>query len=207
MKNILIFGDSNTYGLIADGSGRYPLGVRYPSIVQEQLGSDYHIIEEGCPGRTTIFNDPLRYHLKATDYLFPCLYSHLPLDLMVIMLGTNDCKICFHNSAQDIKEGLKEVVNQVKKYSENKVPILIMSPPALGDDIGLDTFDEDFNNEGLEVSKQLAKVYQQLALEEDLYFFDAALHAKVSVVDQEHMDEANHLNLGKELAKYIKTII
>ncbi|MDF9866934.1 lysophospholipase L1-like esterase [Bacilli bacterium PM5-3] len=207
MKNILIFGDSNTYGLKADGSGRFTYDIRYPGRLQKLLGNEYFIVEEGCPGRTTIFEDPTRYHLKATDYLFPCLYSHLPLDLIVIMLGTNDCKTVFDNSSDDIKEGLRKVVTLTKEYTENKVPILIMVPPTLGDDIYLDTFDEDFADKSLVVAKELAQKYKDLANEEKTYYFDASKYVKVSPIDQEHMDEKNHEILADKLVSVIKDIL
>lgn len=204
MKNILIFGDSNTYGLKPDGSGRFSRNIRYTGRLQTILGANYHIVEEGCPGRTTIFKDPVRYHLKATDYLFPCLYSHLPLDLIIIMLGTNDCKTVFHNTSEDIKEGLRKVITLTKEYTESKVPILIMIPPTLGEDIYLDSFDEDFDYQSLVVARELAMQYEKLSIEENITCFDTSKHVKVSVIDQEHLDEKNHQILAEKLATFIK---
>lgn len=207
MKNILIFGDSNTYGLKPDGVSRYSMDIRYPGRIRKILGDDYNIIEEGCPGRTTIFKDPTRYHLKATDYLFPCLYSHLPLDLIIIMLGTNDCKTAFHNSSEDIKEGLKKVITLAKEYTDNQVPILIMPPACLGEDVHLDTFDEEFDYESLVVSKELATQYEQLAQEENIHYLNATQNIKVSPVDQVHLSEEGHQILTDRLIPVIKELL
>ncbi|MDR1782005.1 MAG: GDSL-type esterase/lipase family protein [Bacilli bacterium] len=208
MKNILCFGDSNTYGLIADGSGRYDEKIRFPMVLQSLLGSNYHIIEEGCPGRTTIFKDPTRPYLKATEYLFPCLYSHMPLDLIIVMLGTNDCKTIFNANAKKISDGLKQVINLIKEYTFNEVDILIVSPPCLGDKIYLDEYDPDYSDiKNLETAKELPLYYEKLAQEENCYFLNASKYVVVSEIDQEHMDKDNHYILAKELFQKVKEII
>ncbi|MDL2211693.1 GDSL-type esterase/lipase family protein [Erysipelotrichaceae bacterium OttesenSCG-928-M19] len=207
MKSILIFGDSNTYGLKPDGSGRFDETIRFPAHLQTILGNDYHIVEEGCPGRTTIFKDPTRYNLKATDYLQPCLSSHMPLDLIVIMLGTNDCKTCFDNSSKDIANGLQTVIQLVKEHTENMVPLLIMAPPCLGKDIVLDTFDEDFGEKSYQVALELASEYEKLAQVEKVHFFDASKYVEVSPIDQEHLNEDNHHLLAGKLKKVILEIL
>ena len=135
MKNILCFGDSNTYGYIPDGSGRYELSVRYPGVLQEILGADYHVVEEGLCGRTTIYEDPTRYCRKAVDSIEPCLYSHFPLDCIVIMLGTNDCKTVFRAQADEIKDGLAQVIKIIRNISA--VPVIIVAPILLGEKISL----------------------------------------------------------------------
>ena len=88
--------------------------VRYPGVLQEILGADYHVVEEGLCGRTTIYEDPTRYCRKAVDYIEPCLYSHFPLDCIVIMLGTNDCKTVFRAQADEIKDGLAQVIKIIR---------------------------------------------------------------------------------------------
>ena len=90
MKTILCYGDSNTYGLMPDSPDRYPRDVRWTGILQKKLGEDYYVIEEGLSGRTTLWDDPIEEHKNGKKYLLPCLETHKPLDLVVIMLGTND---------------------------------------------------------------------------------------------------------------------
>ena len=93
-------GDSNTWGYDAETNGRFPDDVRWTGRLSERLGDSYTVIEEGLSGRTTVFEDPLNEGMSALPYLYPCLMSHAPLDYMVVMLGTNDCKeYCRWNEA------------------------------------------------------------------------------------------------------------
>ena len=205
MKNILCFGDSNTYGYIPDGSGRYELSVRYPGVLQETLGADYHVVEEGLCGRTTIYEDPTRYCRKAVDYIEPCLYSHFPLDCIVIMLGTNDCKTVFRAQADEIKDGLAQVIKIIRNISA--VPVIIVAPILLGEKIWQDNFDPDFDRESLDVSKKLASEYKKLATAERCLFLNAAEFAYPSEADQEHMTPEGHKNLAAALAGIIKNMV
>ena len=91
MKNILCYGDSNTWGYIPGGKGRYEYAVRWTGAAQRLLGDGYRIIEEGLNGRTTVFDSPFDGSvLNGKSHLMCCLMSHAPLDAVVIMLGTND---------------------------------------------------------------------------------------------------------------------
>lgn len=91
-KHIVCFGDSNTHGYCAMNDGRFDENERWTCLLQKELGEDYLILEEGLSGRTTCFNDPLFEGLSGLDYIYPCLMSHEPVDLLIIMLGTNDTK-------------------------------------------------------------------------------------------------------------------
>ena len=87
MKTILCYGDSNTYGLRPDSNQRYPREIRWTGLLQKSLGEDYYVIEEGLSGRTTLWDDPIEEHKNGKTYLFPCLESHSPIDLVVLMLS------------------------------------------------------------------------------------------------------------------------
>ena len=113
MANILMFGDSNTWGLIPGTKNRYPWGVRWTSIVQNTF-SDDRIIEDGLCGRTTIFEDTLRPFRKGADTLRLSLESNYPLDAAVIMLGTNDCKKVFNASEFIIGKGLEICLDELE---------------------------------------------------------------------------------------------
>ena len=102
MKTILCFGDSNTWGFDPDAtaSSPYPIrhahDVRWTGVLARELGQEFHVIEEGQNGRTTVHEDPIVQHRNGRTYLPPCLESHKPIDLVVLMLGTNDLKAMFH---------------------------------------------------------------------------------------------------------------
>ena len=105
-RRILCFGDSNTHGTNPVGP-RYGEDERWPMLLQAMLGEDYRVLEEGFGGRTIAFDDPVEGGYKsAMDYLPPCLMSHDPLDLVIVMLGTNDTKQRFAMSAPAIAQAL-----------------------------------------------------------------------------------------------------
>lgn len=204
MKNVLCFGDSNTYGLIPDGSGRYGFSVRYPGKLQSILGNDYHIIEEGCPGRTTVFEDSLRPYTKGLDYITPCLRSHTPLDYIVIMLGTNDCKSDYGASGSEIAAGLSVIIDRIQNDVVPVPKVLVIAPIHLGKDIGKPGFDPEFSEDSIAVSKDLAKEYLLLSHSKGCVFLDASTVALASPLDQEHLDEAGHRSIAIAVAKILK---
>lgn len=206
MKNILCFGDSNTYGLRPDGGGRYDFSVRYPGKLQELLGSDYHIIEEGCPGRTTIFEDSTRPHKKGIDYLVPCLVSHSPLDLFIIMLGTNDCKHANHANAEEITASLSQLISLARETVAQPIKILIVSPIHLGDNVWKSEFDPEFDQNSVAVSKHLAAEYERLAAQTDCIYLDAATVAAPSPLDEEHLDAEGHAALAQLIANKVNQL-
>lgn len=73
---------------------------------RKKLGEQYHVIEEGCSGRTTVYDSPGEPWKNGLSYLKPCLHTHKPLDIVILMLGTNDLKRCFHASSSEIAENI-----------------------------------------------------------------------------------------------------
>ena len=113
---ILCFGDSNTYGYIPDGSGRYSEDIRWTGLLQKKLASEATVIEEGLCGRTTVFQDELRAGRRGSELLPVLLESHYPLNLVTVMLGTNDCKTVYGASAEVIGKGVEQLINQIKQF-------------------------------------------------------------------------------------------
>ena len=135
MKQILCFGDSNTFGYIPGNGQRYPWGVRWTSILNEKLGlENYRVIEEGLCGRTTIFEDPLRDGRRGVDILPTVLETHAPVDLVVLMLGTNDCKSVYGATAEIIGKGISNLIVQIRAYAKTS-KILLISPIHLGEQV------------------------------------------------------------------------
>lgn len=206
MKNILCFGDSNTYGYKPDKTGRYPWGVRWTSILTERLGKEYNVVEEGLCGRTTIFDDPLRSGRNGSESFPAILESHRPLDLIIIMLGTNDCKTVYGAAPGVIGKGIETLINQCEQYSPDS-KVLLISPIYLGDKVYREEYDVEFSEESIGVSIELERVYERIARERNIYFLRAQDYASCSQVDQEHMDEKGHNSLGEAVYQCVKDII
>jgi lysophospholipase L1-like esterase len=136
MKSIVCFGDSNTWGYIPATGKRYPKEIRWTNILQQELGNEYEIIEEGLNGRTTVWDDPIDADYDANRngkaYLGACIKSHFPLDLIIIMLGTNDLKVRYSVTAEDIAKSagrLAKMVNESDCGIDGKPPkVLLVSP-------------------------------------------------------------------------------
>ncbi|MGN0395612.1 MAG: SGNH/GDSL hydrolase family protein [Coprococcus sp.] len=206
MKEILCFGDSNTYGLIPKSGGRYPWGIRWTSILSERLGfADYHVIEEGLCGRTTVFDDPLRYGRRGIQTFPTILESHNPVDIVIVMLGTNDCKTVYGATADVIGKGMGKIVDQIHTYAKSS-KILIVSPIHLGEHIWEKGYDQEFSAESVKVSKKLADVYKELAERENAYFLDASAYVGPSDEDREHLNEEGHRIFAEAVYNKIKEI-
>ena len=136
MKQILCFGDSNTYGLIPGTKDRYDWDTRWSGRIGQRLWEDgCRIVEEGLCGRTTVFDDPLRDGRRGTELLSVILETHKPVDVVVLMLGTNDCKTMYDTSAEVIGRGVERLLDQIGSSAPDS-KILLMSPIALGAGVG-----------------------------------------------------------------------
>lgn len=209
-KTILCYGDSNTYGYSPLNGMRYPATVRWTGQLQILLGKDYRVIEEGCNGRTTIFDDPVEGWKNGYDYLRPCLNSHKPVDLVIIMLGSNDLKRVFHMSAEEIAKGAEVLVKEILFFTDMKQgfqsQIILVSPPILGEKITTTAFSNSFDKESVEKSKELAVYYRQVAERNGCIFFNAAEYIESSELDCLHLMPDAHAKLAEELAKVVKKI-
>ncbi|MBP5750732.1 MAG: acylhydrolase, partial [Firmicutes bacterium] len=167
MKTILCYGDSNTYGYDPSNGFRYPADVRWTGVLKGLLGPEYTLIEEGCNGRTTVFDDPLEGWKNGLDYLKPCLNSHKPIDIVVMMLGSNDLKDCFGASAAEIADGAGVLVRTIQEFTQLKqgyVPaIVLVSPPYIGSGLNESPFSYAFDDTAIERSHRFAAEYKRVA--------------------------------------------
>ena len=209
VKSVLCLGDSNTYGVDPENSGRFDRFTRWPGRLQLLLGDDYYVIEEGYNGRTTCFSDASDPCRSAVSVLDMILKTHLPLDLVIIMLGTNDFKTQFSMTAKVSGYGIKKVVDRIRRYcrAENKTcpKILIVSPIMMGDKIGESRFWEYDERSRVELEK-VPSVYREVASLTDCGFFDASSVA-VPGPDQLHMTRESHEDLGESLFKVVKEML
>jgi lysophospholipase L1-like esterase len=207
MKTILCFGDSNTWGYNPATKERFSREARWTGVLKQALGSDYEVIEEGCNGRTTVWDDPIEGYKNGQEYLYPCLVSHKPLDLVIIMLGTNDLKRRFSLSAFDVAEGAGVLVDIVQRGDcgpQNQTPkVLLIAPPPLAQ---LTEYKEMF--EGAEVkSRGLSEQYRRVAQEYGCELLDASTVVSSSNIDGIHFEAGEHKKLGQAIAARVREIL
>lgn len=210
-KRILCFGDSNTYGYIPTG-GRYDAHTRWPMRMQEALGGDFVVIEEGFNGRTCVFDDPVEGGYKSgVKYLPPCLMSHNPLDLVLIMLGTNDTKARFGMTAMTIGQSMMQLVRTAKLYAVNEqgepARVVIISPPPILENLMGTRHAQCFGEQAIAVSAGLAVEFRRISKLMRCDFFDAAPWVEVSPLDAVHMTANGHIRLAEAMADRVKAMI
>ena len=212
MPTLLTFGDSNTHGtrpILAEGDyGRFDAKARWPCVAKEALGDKWILIEEGLPGRTTCFEDPIMgSFMNGWTGLKIALYTHGPIDLLTIMLGTNDCKALFGNSARDILGGISGLLAiaqnaELQSRHGGYKTVLIAPPPIVVTGI----FSTSFYGAD-RLSEQLSDLYSEIATLWGIEFFDAGDVIATSPVDGVHFEKEAHQTLGTALAKKIRTIM
>lgn len=207
MKTVVCFGDSNTWGADPVSQGRLSPDARWTGVLRAALGSDFNIIEEGLNGRTTTVDDPIYPHRNGRDYLPPCLESHAPVDLITIMLGTNDLKARLGRSASDIAESAGTLATLARSSPSGpggRPPeVLLISPPP----VTLLTELEEMFEGGKEKSLKLAGYYKRRADRIGVPFFDAGSVIQCSDLDGIHFEAGQHAILGRALAEMIRGLI
>lgn len=205
MKNILCFGDSNTWGF-APGTGlRYAHDQRWTGMMAQILGSDYRVIEEGLNGRTTVLDEPGRGFRNGIALLPALLESHTPLDLVIVMLGTNDLKAIYHQSASQIALGAQAVCEKVlgHTYNMGQCPQILLVSPTLVESLP----DEMVFAGAMVKSQQFAERYQTVANSLGLHFFDAAAVVQTSPIDGVHWAQDQHGVFAKAIGDVVTNIL
>ncbi len=208
MINILFYGDSNTWGFDPETGNRYPYEKRWTTVCAKKLGAKYNCIPSGMNGRMTIFDDPLKACRNGTEGLDYALQTHKPLDLFVLMLGTNDLK---HTGATGSASGMEQLVSKIlssnKRYSlsspvfPNGAKILLISPVLLNQNI-----DETGWYDAKAESQKLSDLYREIAEKYGLEFLDAAAITDPSPVDGVHLSAEGHEKIGLAVAEKIAEI-
>jgi lysophospholipase L1-like esterase len=207
MRVILCYGDSNTWGYNPLTQDRLSIHERWTGILADQLGENYRVIEEGLNGRTTVWDDPIEEFRNGKQYLMPCLLSQKPVDLVILMLGTNDLKKRFSVSAQDIATSigvLVEIIQRSVAGPDGSAPkILLIAPPVVGKLTG---YAEMFGN-AFENSLKFGEYYRQIAELYDCEFLDAGKVIISSELDGIHFEADQHKKLGLAVAALVKEIL
>lgn len=207
MKTVLCYGDSNTWGADPANPQRFAPKIRWTGVLARILGDDYRVIEEGLNGRTTNCDDPIEPDRNGRTYLAPCLDSHRPLDLVIIMLGTNDLKHRFNRTASDIAQSaasLGTMARQIGRTADDRSPlVLLLAPPPIAT---LTELDQMFAG-AAETSRQFAHYYRLAAGWHNLDFFDTSQVIVSSQLDGIHLDADQHRKLGHAIAAEVQRLL
>jgi lysophospholipase L1-like esterase len=207
VKTVVCFGDSNTWGYVPGTGERYPYSQRWTSVLQQELGTSYLVIPEGLNGRTTVFEDPVSGDRNGLRHLYTVLASHKPIDLIVILLGTNDLKSRFSLHASEIAKAVGRLVSAARASDCGPggadpaillcAPARIVYSPAFADEFG-----------GAEdTSAQLAEAYSQIARQQGVGFLDAGEYAESSPVDGIHWSADSHARFGRGAAEAVRSVL
>ncbi len=211
MRTLLAFGDSNTHGTAPmarlEDMVRHGPAERWPGVLAAELGPDWHVIEEGHPGRTTVHPDPVGgVHKNGAAILPAILESHRPIDLVVLMLGTNDLKARFQVPPIEIAVSVEKLALAIRQSfcgPGQGAPALMIVAPPLVEEAGC--LAEIFAG-GAAKSRRLAALYAEVAARQDAAFLDAGLHARVSPLDGVHFDAVEHARLGRAVAEAVRAL-
>ena len=209
MKTILCFGDSNTWGYdpTATAAAPFPIrhahDVRWTGVLARELGGGWRVIEEGQNGRTTVHDDPLNVARNGKEFLPACLESHKPIDLVVMMLGTNDLKNTFGVSPGEIATGasvLAKMILQSDAGVNGKPPqLLLVCPPAIGDMSRAPEIAEKIDD-AQSRSTALPGRYEAVAAQLGCAYLNSQEVVIPSPIDGIHLESGEHTKLGKAIA-------
>ena len=210
-KHILCIGDSNTHGLCTDPSenadhgSRYNEEERWTCLLQKALGEEYLVIEEGQSGRTCVYEDPAMDSVNLLPVLHALLNSHEPLDLLILMLGTNDAKKKFGTDAKKITKGMQILVEEAKSvpcWGADGPKILIVAPVPIEEGVTYPEFAPDC----VETTKALAREYAFLAVAEQVDFLDAG-GCELTKADHVHLTAKGHRQLAERMETAVREIL
>ena len=221
-KHILCLGDSNTHGYCADPAdcadpqlARFNEDERWTCLLQKALGPDYLVVEEGLSGRTTVFDDPLYEGLAAIDYIYPCLKSHEPVSLLIIMLGTNDTKERIGVNPFAIGLGMRRLVQKAKTVDcwgpDGEPNILIIAPPIIQEGLLTSPVADEMGTMGVtsvEKSRKVPREFANVAQANGCHFLDSnEIGCEFNTIDFMHLTRRGHSVLAGHLAGLIPTLI
>ena len=215
-KHIVCLGDSNTHGYCADPADcadhgdRFNENERWTCLLQKALGEEYLVLEEGLSGRTTVFPDPLHESMDALSVVYSILMSHEPVDLLVIMLGTNDTKERLSMNPACIALGLNRLIDKCKSvpcWGKHAPNILVICPPHIGEEMETSDVGGAMGIGCAAKSRELAKHSQPVAETQGCAFLDAQGNGEFNNVDFMHLTRKGHSQLAAKLAEIVPTLV
>lgn len=211
-KTILCFGDSNTWGFIPGSDcERYAPGIRWPGVMAAALGSGYRIVEEAQNGRMTAWDDPTEPFVNkcGATHLPVVLESQKPIDLAILMLGTNDLKNHMNHNAWAIAEGMGALVDIVLASdagpAKSAPRVLVVAPVPVHPEAKC-PFGRLFDR-AAPLSRELAAAYREIADDRAVAFLDAGAHASCPATDCIHIDDTGHAAIGRAMADAVRRLL
>jgi lysophospholipase L1-like esterase len=209
MKTILCFGDSNTWGYIPGSAGeRMPYESRWPGVLQAALGSGCRVLEEGLSGRMSAWEDPMKADRNGKAQLPALLESHRPVDLLTLMLGTNDMKSYMHLGPEDCALAQNALIDVVEAAAcgpgGSRPVILLIAPPLI---VASPALVGPLFDGGIAKSAGLAEAYRQVAALRNCLFLDAGRIARPSARDGLHLDPEGHRKLAEAVAPLVRSAV
>lgn len=212
-RNVLCFGDSNTHGYDSKTGGRFGEDIRWTSLLSDKLKDEYYIIEEGLSGRTCVTDDNLNEGLSGISVLRAIMMSHEPIDLLIIMLGTNDTKERFSYTPENIALGLRRLcmkaIHIEEAWRDGKPEILIITPPPIEKEYIDSEVGGNMGRGCDEKSRKLAPIFKDLSCELGLHYLDANEIPGMEIYpyDYMHLSPKGHKALADALQKLIPKIL
>jgi lysophospholipase L1-like esterase len=175
------------------------------------LGDAYYVVEEGLPGRSMVFHDPTFPERTRKAMLLPCVDTHKPLNLIIIMLGANDCQIQFRATAEAISDGLKDLIHLLRGHyppGRGMPPeILIVSPVCVGDQVEESWGKDAYDRRSARLSETLGSAFKAAAEANGCHFLDGSRITSPDADDGVHLNEAGHLALTAALEGMVRKIL
>jgi lysophospholipase L1-like esterase len=209
MKQILVYSDSLTWGIVPGTRDRLPFEQRWPGVMEDAINATQRrvrVIENCLNGRRTVWNDPFKPGRNGREGLAQCIEMNAPLSLVILMLGTNDFQYCHpYNNAWAASQGIMALVNEVRQAPVEPgmpvPPILVVCPPET--QIPKGAIAPKFAGAQLR-SVGLADAYRAVCSENACSFFDAGSVTTTSIVDGVHLDPDQHRTLALALAAVVE---
>ncbi len=205
--NILVYGDSMSWGIIPGSRNRQPRSLRWPGVMQQQLGSEINVIEECLNGRTTHFDDPNRPKRNGLEYVQMILESHSPIDLIVVMLGINDFQDAIAANAIESAAGYKKLISRLQTLKpepiKNPARILAIVPPDIVKPLNTMAYKFSGYSRGYGAEARYIDVLKAL----DAPYIRASNYITLSRFDGVHLDTHGHRLLGQEVAKRVTSLM
>lgn len=201
MKNILCYGDSNTYGFNPVDYSRYGENTRWTAILQQNLGTEYKVINEGMPNRTGFVDNPEGILYSSQKHFPAKLLKIDSLHILVLAIGTNDLMFQYNITFETVEKGLNNLIKTAKEKTKN---IIIIPPTILNENILNGYFGSMFDKISIAKSKEIGKVYRKISNENQCIYFDINELVMPSIVDGLHYNENSHKIIADKLTEIIK---